>query len=210
MQIKTWDIISHWSEWPSSKSLQTINAGEGVEERELSCTVGGNANWYSHEGEHRGDSLKNWKLNCHECVCLVTQLYPTLCHPMDCSTPAFPVQGILQARILEWVAIPSSRGSSQFKDWTQVSHITGGIFTIWATREAEVGSLSLLQEIFPTQESNQGLLHCRQILYWLSYQGCPRTAIWPSNPTAGHTPQRKQNWKRYMYPGVHCSTIYNS
>ena len=98
------------------KSLQTINAGEGVEERELSCTVGGNANWYSHEGEHRGDSLKNWKLNCHECVCLVTQLYPTLCHPMDCSTPAFPVQGILQARILEWVAIPSSRGSSQFKD----------------------------------------------------------------------------------------------
>ena len=38
------DITSHWSEWPSSKSLQTINAGEGVEKRERSCTVGGNVN----------------------------------------------------------------------------------------------------------------------------------------------------------------------
>ena len=42
--------------------------------------------------------------------------------------------GILQARILEWVAMPSSRGSSQSRDWTQVSHIAGGFFTVWATR----------------------------------------------------------------------------
>ena len=52
-----WDIISHQSEWPSSKSLQTINAGEGVEKRECSCTVGGNVNWYSHYGGWYGDSL---------------------------------------------------------------------------------------------------------------------------------------------------------
>ena len=38
-------IISHWSEWPSSKSLRTINAGEGVEKRETSYTIDGNANW---------------------------------------------------------------------------------------------------------------------------------------------------------------------
>ena len=44
--------------------------------------------------------------------------------------------GILQARILEWVATSSSRGSPQPRDWTQVAHITGGFFTIWATREA--------------------------------------------------------------------------
>ena len=144
------------------------------------------------------------------CVCLVAQLCPTLCDPMDSSMPAFPVQGSLQARILEWVAIPSSRGSSQVKDWTQVSLIAGGFFTIWATREAQVGSLSLLQEIFLTQELNRGFLPCRQILYWLSYQGSPRTSIWPNNPTAGHTPQGKPNWERYMYPSVHCSTIYNS
>ena len=45
--------------------------------------------------------------------------------------------GILQARILEWVAIPFPRGSSQPRDWTQVSPITGGFFTIWASREAQ-------------------------------------------------------------------------
>ena len=50
------------SEWLPSKSLQTtINAGEGMEKREPSYTVGGNANWYSHYGEQCGDSLKNWK-----------------------------------------------------------------------------------------------------------------------------------------------------
>ena len=43
---------------------------------------------------------------------------------------------ILQARILEWVAMPSFRGSSQPRDWIQVSHIVGGFFTVWATREA--------------------------------------------------------------------------
>ena len=45
--------------------------------------------------------------------------------------------GILQARILEWAAMPSSRGSSQPRDWTQVSHIAGGFFTIWAISEAQ-------------------------------------------------------------------------
>ena len=44
--------------------------------------------------------------------------------------------GILQARILKWVAMPSSRGSSQPRDWTQVSHIAGRFFTRWATGEA--------------------------------------------------------------------------
>ena len=71
----------------------------------------------------------------------------------------YTVHEILQARILEWVAYPFSRGSSQPRDQTQVSCIAGGFFTSWATREAhEYCSLSFLQEIFPTQESNQGLL----------------------------------------------------
>ena len=52
------DITSQQSEWPSSKSLQTINAVEGVKKRKLSCTVGGNVNWYSHYGRQYGDSLK--------------------------------------------------------------------------------------------------------------------------------------------------------
>ena len=52
-------MTSHWSEWPSSKYLQTINAGEGVEKREPSYTVGENVNWYSHYGKKSGRSLKN-------------------------------------------------------------------------------------------------------------------------------------------------------
>ena len=62
----------------------------------------------------------------------VTQLGPTLCDPMN-----YTVYGILQARILEWVAFPFSSGSSQPRDQTQVSHIAGGFFTSWATREAQ-------------------------------------------------------------------------
>ena len=54
----------------------------------------------------------------------VTQLCPTRRHPMDCT-----VDGILQARILEWVAIFFSRGPSQPRDQTQVSHVAGGFFT---------------------------------------------------------------------------------
>ena len=49
----------------------------------------------------------------------------------------YTVQGILRARILEWVAPPFSRGSSQPRDWTQVSHTAGGLFISWATREAQ-------------------------------------------------------------------------
>ena len=70
MQIKTTGhITSHWSEWPSSKSLQTINAGEGMEKMECFCTVGGAVNWYSHYGRQYGDSIK-WilKTDCHDVI----------------------------------------------------------------------------------------------------------------------------------------------
>ena len=69
-------------------------------------------------------------------LCSVTQSCLILCDPMDFSLPGSSVQGILQARILEWVAMPFSRGSSKPRSRTQVSHITGRVFTIWATREA--------------------------------------------------------------------------
>ena len=52
---------------------------------------------------------------------------------MDCSLPGFSVHGIFQARVLEWIAISFSRGSSQLRDGTQVSHIAGRCFTVWAT-----------------------------------------------------------------------------
>ena len=67
---------------------------------------------------------------------LAAQSCPILCDPMDCSPSGSSVQGILQARILKWVAIPFSRGSSWSADWTWVSCIAGRFFTVWATREA--------------------------------------------------------------------------
>ena len=65
----------------------------------------------------------------------VAQLCPTLCDPVDCSPPGSSIHGILQARILEWVAISFSRGSSRPRDGTQVSHIAGRSFNLWATRK---------------------------------------------------------------------------
>ena len=65
---------------------------------------------------------------------LITQSYPTLCDPMDCSPQGSSVHRILQARILEWVVVLVSRGSSQPRDQTWVSCIASRFFTIWATK----------------------------------------------------------------------------
>ena len=65
----------------------------------------------------------------------VAQSCPTLCDPMDCSLPDFSVHGIFQARVLEWVVISFSRGSSRSRNRTWVSCIAGAFLTSWATRE---------------------------------------------------------------------------
>ena len=64
------------------------------------------------------------------------QSRPILCDPMDCGIPGSSFHGVFQARVLEWVAISLSRGSSQPRNRIQASHIAGRRFTIWATREA--------------------------------------------------------------------------
>ena len=68
-------------------------------------------------------------------LCLVTQSCSTLCNTMDCSPPGSSVHGVLQARLLEWVAISLSRGSSRPRDWTHVSCSGRCILYHWATRE---------------------------------------------------------------------------
>ena len=83
--------------------------------------------------------LEIWpNLLCSFLVCEVTQSCLTLCDPVDCSLPGSSFHGILQARILEWVAISFSRGSSLPRDRTSVSHIPGRCFNLWATREAHL------------------------------------------------------------------------
>ena len=73
----------------------------------------------------------------------IAQSCPTFCNIMD-----YTVHGILQARILEWVAVPISKGSSQPRDWTQVSRIAGGFFTNWAMREAIAWEMSAIVQWF--------------------------------------------------------------
>ena len=98
----------------------------------------------------------------------VAQLCPTLCNCMD-----YTVQGILQARILEWVAVPFSRGSSQPRIKPRSPALQAGSLPAEPPGKPQntgVGSLPLLQQIFPTQKLNWGLLHCRWIIYQLRYQ----------------------------------------
>ena len=123
-------------------------------------------------------SFATWISN-YMCV-LVAQSRPTLCNHMDCSPLGSSVHGIPQARILERVAMPSSRGSSQPRDQTQVFCIAVDSLPSeppGKSKNTGVGNRSLLQGIFPTQELNQGLLHCRGILYQLSYQGSPQYTL---------------------------------
>ena len=121
------------------------------------------------------------------CVCvLVAQSCPIPCNPMDCTPPGSSVHGILQARILENSSIPEgiaiffSRGSSQPKDWIQVSHMAGRLFTVWATREAK-NLIGLIKPVNPkgyqlfnidwkdwcwSWNSNTLATRCKQSTHW--------------------------------------------
>ena len=92
------------------------------------------------------------------------------------STPDSSVHGIFQARILVLVAISFLKSHSIVSDSLQPH----GLYSPWNSpgQKSGVGSLSLLQGVFPTQGSNPGLLHCRQILYQPSHKGSPRILGW--------------------------------
>ena len=88
----------------------------------------------------RGEAFTAKKLLQNWWKLWVVQSCPTLCDPVVCSPPGSSIHGILQARILEWVVIPFSRGSSPPRDRTWVSHIVGRFFSLWA---AETNSCNL-------------------------------------------------------------------
>ena len=95
---------------------------------------------------------------------------------MDCSLPGSSVHWILQARLLEWVAFLLSRGSSQptiEPKFLTLHVILHHLSHQGSPKNSGMGSHSFLQWIFLNQESNRGVLHCRQILCQLSYQGSP-------------------------------------
>ena len=90
---------------------------------------------------------------------------------MDCSLPGSSVWGIFQARVLEWVAISFSRGSSQPRDWTWVSHIAGRCFTVWATREVQykfkVTFIGVVSNHVILSSTNLLLLTCISDNHWI-------------------------------------------
>ena len=92
-------------------------------------------------------TIFNTDIYIHVCVS-VPQLCLTLCDPMDCNPPGSSVHGILQARILEWVAISFSKGSSWPGDWTQVSHIAGRLFTNWVIRKDLFHCMTMLYFVY--------------------------------------------------------------
>ena len=103
-------------------------------------------------------------------MCLVAQLCLTLCDYMDCSPPGSSVHADSPGKntgvgchVLFQGIFPTQRSNP-------VSHITSGFFTVWGTREAQEywsGQPMPSPQIFPAQELNWGLLHCRWILYQL-------------------------------------------
>ena len=91
----------------------------------------------------------------------IVQLCWTLCDPMDCSLPGSSLHGILQARVLEWVAISFSRGSSWPRDRTLVSHIPGRRFNLCTTREATLSLVKMTCKILWRQKVLVLLINCK-------------------------------------------------
>ena len=117
----------------------------------------------------------------------VARSCPTLCDPMDCSLPGFSIHRIFQVKLLEWVAISfSSKTCSQTVLVLVAHHVRlfaipldcsppgSSVHGILQARILEWVAVPFSRGIFPTQGSNMGLTHCRQILYHLSQQESPK------------------------------------
>ena len=106
----------------------------------------------------------------------VAQSCPTLCDPVDCSLPGSSVHGILQARVLEWVTISFSRGSSQPRDRTQVSGIPGRHFNLWATFEWLL--ISWISKMFYHQIVSKTIYKLIKTLLTPTLSYCSMQSIW--------------------------------
>ena len=122
----------------------------------------------------------------------VAQSCPILCYPMDCSLPGSFVLGIFQARILEWIAISFSRGTSQPRDWTQVSGIVG-IFQFTSVAQSCLTLCDPMNLSTPGLPVHRHLLEFTQTcVHWVS------DAIQPSHPllspsSPAHNPSQHQS-----------------
>ena len=146
---KAFDCVDHNHLWKILKEmgisdhptclLRNLYAGQEATVR----TGHETADWFkTGKGVHQGCILSPCLFNLYaKCCALLLSL--TLGTPWTEACQTLLSMGNVQARILEWAAISFSRGSSQLRDQTQVSHIAGRFFTIWATREAIIWNASL-------------------------------------------------------------------
>ena len=116
-----------------------------------------------------GWNNKIWTTSCDRptcgCWCSVTQLYLTLCDPVDCSPPGFSVHGIFQARILEWGAVPSPIYIACMLSCFSYAWLCASLWTVacqaplsigFSSKSTRLGCHALLQGFFPTQGLSQG------------------------------------------------------
>ena len=134
--------------------------------------------WEGEQGWDRTQKARYTPCQLHDTyVCLGAQSCPTLCDPMDCSFPGSPVLGDSPGKdtgVGCHAPPPGDLPKPGIEPRSLVLQADSLLTEPHGKpKDSRVGGLSLLQRIFLTQESNQGLLHCRWILYQLSYQGSP-------------------------------------
>ena len=130
-----WSQICTWPLWSISLTSPISPQASATRHKTLHLSLGLDQNsdpWRSQKDQR--------------CACVSRLVMLDSLQPLDYSPPGFSVLGILQARILEWIAISFSRGSSQPRDWTLVSGIAGRFFTIWATGKSPKRIRRALQE----------------------------------------------------------------
>ena len=163
MLYVTWLVCVHWT---ILENLGWIPLGCGVWCFFMWCWI-----WFA-------DILLRIFVSVNEVKVLVPQLCLTLCDPMDCSPPSSSVHGILQARIVEWVAMPLSRGSSWPTDQTAISYTwpasAGGFFTTSTTQEAQYALLLFfcLLDLFNHLELRKSFprsTHLSSMLVWVTF-----------------------------------------
>ena len=137
MQIKITDTTSHPVEWWLFFKRNERKEWWACGKMGTLCITGGNIKCCSCCRKQNANSSKTW--NDHESE---SEVMSDSLLPVDCSQSGSSLHGILQARIVEWVAISFSKGSSRPRDQTWVSHIPGRRFNLWATREAQYDDLA--------------------------------------------------------------------
>ena len=145
---------------------------------------------------------------------LVAQSCLILCDSVDCSPPGSSVHGILQARILEWVAIPFSRGSFQPRDQTWVSHTAGGFFTIWNTK-LHVKNLEKKKNYLQYQGKNfSDLFSQTSFSVWVQRQGssgkrgCWEEPRWVRRPWCIPSSASPRRWQWSATPALGPASLF--